>query len=306
MTEISADHSTRPVRFDKIKTEPTALAAGVRRDINASAKPEASACGSERVPFSSDRGYALQTLIPLIGAALLMSLSLDCQLLQAQQTADGRPLEYIESSSPLPGGGVVSSVFYPGQQMPSNTAAPVTGQGHSVLVRDTPSDSNQPRLAQVPTGYVYPPANYANPPAVYNNVPATPYPQQNYYTTPVAQQVPSLGVPVPWNRSFRPDCVGCGTNQPTYGSPVYGPAGLAGLQPPAATLPPALPNAGAYPAPQAVPPNFAPPQRPVYQPLVQLQNMQPNTYPGKGIVGSPKLYVDGQPVRNLMRYLIIP
>jgi hypothetical protein len=34
--------------------------------------------------------------------------------------------------------------------------------------------------------------------------------------------------------------------------------------------------------------------------------MQPNAYPGQGIFGSPKMYVDGQPVRNLMRYLIIP
>ena len=234
-----------------------------------------------------------------------MSLSLDGQSAQAWQTAGGRPLEYIESSSPLPGGGVVSSVFYPGQQAPSTATVPATGQGNSVLVRDAASDASQPRVAQAPTGYVYPSANYGNSQPVYNNAPATPYPQQNYYTTPVARQVPSLGVPVPWNRAFRPDCVGCGTNQ-TYGSPVYGPAGLAGLQPPAATLPPALPNAGAYPPLQAVPPNFAPPQQTVYQPLVQLQNMQPNTYPGKGIIGSPKLYVDGQPVRNLMRYLIIP
>ncbi|HMP81037.1 MAG TPA: hypothetical protein PKD54_16390, partial [Pirellulaceae bacterium] len=47
-------------------------------------------------------------------------------------------------------------------------------------------------------------------------------------------------------------------------------------------------------------PTQPPPHQP--RPLVRLQNLPPGTYPGQGIVGQPKAYVDGQPVRNLMRY----
>ena len=41
-----------------------------------------------------------------------------------------------------------------------------------------------------------------------------------------------------------------------------------------------------------------------YQPLLRLVNMKPGTYLGQGIVGQPKAYVDGQPIRNLFRYLL--
>jgi hypothetical protein len=53
-------------------------------------------------------------------------------------------------------------------------------------------------------------------------------------------------------------------------------------------------------------PPAMPPSNGQYVPIVKLQNLPPNAYPGQGILGSPKLYVDGQPVRNLLRYLIIP
>jgi len=40
-----------------------------------------------------------------------------------------------------------------------------------------------------------------------------------------------------------------------------------------------------------------------YQPLVRLVNMQPGTFLGQGVIGQPTAYVDGQPIRNLFRYL---
>ncbi len=40
-----------------------------------------------------------------------------------------------------------------------------------------------------------------------------------------------------------------------------------------------------------------------YQPLIRLTNMKPGTYLGRGIIGQPTAYVDGQPVRNLLRYV---
>ena len=39
-----------------------------------------------------------------------------------------------------------------------------------------------------------------------------------------------------------------------------------------------------------------------YQPLIRLANMQPGTYLGQGVIGQPTAYVDGQPIRNLLRY----
>lgn len=40
-----------------------------------------------------------------------------------------------------------------------------------------------------------------------------------------------------------------------------------------------------------------------YQPIVRLANMPPGTYLGQGIIGQPTAYVDGQPIRNLLRYV---
>ena len=41
----------------------------------------------------------------------------------------------------------------------------------------------------------------------------------------------------------------------------------------------------------------------VYQPVVRLANVRPGTYLGQGIIGQPTAYVDGQPLRNLLRYI---
>lgn len=40
-----------------------------------------------------------------------------------------------------------------------------------------------------------------------------------------------------------------------------------------------------------------------YAPTLKLQNMPIGTYYGQGIIGQPTAYVDGQPVRNLLRYI---
>lgn len=42
----------------------------------------------------------------------------------------------------------------------------------------------------------------------------------------------------------------------------------------------------------------------VYQPIVRLANLRPGTYLGQGIIGQPTAYVDGQPIRNLFRYVL--
>ncbi len=40
-----------------------------------------------------------------------------------------------------------------------------------------------------------------------------------------------------------------------------------------------------------------------YQPIIRLQNLPPGTYLGQGLIGQPTAYVDGQPIRNLLRYI---
>ncbi|MEL7499466.1 MAG: hypothetical protein AAFN77_17815 [Planctomycetota bacterium] len=41
----------------------------------------------------------------------------------------------------------------------------------------------------------------------------------------------------------------------------------------------------------------------VYTPLLPLVSQRPGTYMGQGIIGQPTAYVDGQPLRNLLRYI---
>jgi hypothetical protein len=41
----------------------------------------------------------------------------------------------------------------------------------------------------------------------------------------------------------------------------------------------------------------------VYKPILPLAPVPSQTYLGRGILGQPKLYVPGQPLRNLLRYL---
>ena len=40
-----------------------------------------------------------------------------------------------------------------------------------------------------------------------------------------------------------------------------------------------------------------------YVPVVRLQNMPPGVFVGQGIIGQPTAYADGQPIRNLFRYI---
>lgn len=233
------------------------------------------------------------------------------------------PQEFIESSSPLESGGIVTSLRrLDGSAIPVGGAQSANGEksvlsGNSLGVT-APVGAGQtgpapaatiPRVAASP--------NFAGAPqAVVPQSPGVPQPGQQVYApqgyvaappanTGQPMTAPSLGYPVPWTHAMSPRGL-CGWRS-NFTQPVYAPASSVGVQPPPASLPPTLGTGAAtmtpsYPAPF----NPLAPQRPVYTPLVKLVNMPPSTWPGQGIIGSPKLYVDGQPVRNLMRYLIIP
>ena len=86
------------------------------------------------------------------------------------------------------------------------------------------------------------------------------------------------------------DCCPCGG--PAYTAPSYGPSGT--------TWAPGYGDAVASPS-DVYRPVVAP--RYVYRPVVPLAPMPGEFQVGQGILGQPKLYVPGQPVRNFLRYL---
>jgi hypothetical protein len=75
----------------------------------------------------------------------------------------------------------------------------------------------------------------------------------------------------------------------------YQPAAAPSVQPQPACCAPC--------APQVVPAVPAPPLHVNYRPVLPLAPMPETYYAGQGILGQPKLYVPGQPIRNLLRYL---
>jgi hypothetical protein len=91
--------------------------------------------------------------------------------------------------------------------------------------------------------------------------------------------VPPLNIQVPGQPGVGPGC--CQPNyqvQPGIGTPQYGAQG-------ASWWTPFVSGSG------------------VYNPLLKLHNLPVGTYLGQGIIGQPTAYVDGQPVRNLLRYV---
>ncbi len=135
---------------------------------------------------------------------------------------------------------------------------------------------------------------------------------QGYQSGAVAaNSVPALNTRAPAARVAQNCCVACQTQPPAY-QPY-------GINPQAA----AVSNPG-YQVPQ-IPgyqfqPNIGVPQfggtgaggsmlstlltgSGKYTPLLQFRNMPPGSYLGQGLIGQPTAYVDGQPFRNLLRYI---
>jgi hypothetical protein len=50
-------------------------------------------------------------------------------------------------------------------------------------------------------------------------------------------------------------------------------------------------------------PYVSSPATTAYQPLVPIVSAPPSYYVGRGVIGQPKMYVPGQPIRNFLRYL---
>lgn len=245
-------------------------------------------------------------------------------ILSTEAVAQSRSIsaqEYIESTSPLSNGGAVTSRSTPGSNVQTVTSIanlPVAGSSaHSV----GGAGSNNSTASNSPGAYPYPAStpprlagnfatgvtatgtgsfrqtSYQTPslglaPVQTNRVAqncncATPQAPPQFYQPPVASQTPALGAPptidiqVPGqpgfqqNQIFQPSL----QLQPGIGTPQFG-ATTGG-----SVLTPFLTGSGRY------------------TPILNFRNMPPGTYLGQGIIGQPTAYVDGQPLRNLLRYV---
>jgi hypothetical protein len=195
------------------------------------------------------------------------------------------PLEYIESSSPLPGGGVVSSIYAPGRGAPVYRGGPAT----RLVQNGQPAAANGTAV----TGQVSAPSS----PTAALPAGQTPVAYGPVSATPTVARIPSLGIPLNWDRSLNAPrcCNGCATMRPAS----Y--ANYAGY-PPAGSTAAAIPGYSPGPATAAasVPTSHTTwsPQSPVV-----LQNLPPNATAGTGLFGGPRQYIDGEPVRNLFRFV---
>lgn len=129
----------------------------------------------------------------------------------------------------------------------------------------SPSISPPTQVASNEVRYAVP-ADYA---------PTLTFPSTTTYPTSGVQYYPGNSLP---NTVYRQTRSGSSC-QPSYG--VNSPA----------SLPPSL----GY----GVPANNSP-----YKALLPLQKMPNNTYVGQGLIGQPKAFVEGQPVRNFFRYIL--
>jgi hypothetical protein len=234
-----------------------------------------------------------------------------------------RPLisqEYIQSVSPLAGGGSIVTRSIPGQNVQSVTT----------VSQFPPTSNTSPAIGYQPLRYQGQWSSQANPGNGYlypsgNSTLVTARPTNTLGYRPVGN--PTLQQPglyqSPNNQLAQncPTCVGATTttNYPVQNSLPIPPSqiqsGIANT-PPAILAPPSLsapqpvyapnsnwqagvpydPNFGASPGTNSA-------ARKNCDPVVALRNLPPATYIGQGIFGQPKAYIDGEPIRNFLRYL---
>lgn len=264
----------------------------------------------------------LDSRLILSAVAMLLPLALAGRA-EAQRAES---YEYMSASSPLKNGWTVTSQSLPGRPISTVvTPAPLTGTGNASA-----------GVTLVPTSSQYPNPLAGGQSAV---MPATPVaggggswvwvPNQGTGVTPGGVPVitqPTLGITS--TNALKP----AGGPQPGGGvasagancncGPQTGMPATAGVPPystgvptvpfaPPAVLPGTIPTSATQPS-GAVPANpgvtgattaYYPYLTGNFQPIVATKNLPPGTYMGRGMFGQPTAYVDGQPMRNLFRYV---
>jgi len=105
--------------------------------------------------------------------------------------------------------------------------------------------------------------------------------QRVQYTAPATYSAPvtTVGNPVVVN---RPVTTIAYNNPPVIQTPVV-----------TGTVPVQVPNATVYPV-----------DRTAFRPVLPIVPMNNNSYVGRGLLGQPKVYTEGQPIRNSFRYIL--
>lgn len=234
---------------------------------------------------------------------VVTGLTASCAALAKAQQWPSSNTEFITSSSPLPDGSTVSTTFYP-----KSGALPETKWSSAIDQTDSTSRGPsawsvlQQDVLRTATG-----AATAGSSSPRYDVAQLPSPPAANAAPPVAVQMPTWGSPY-----FGPR---------PYVIPGQNNAGGAYLYPQTAAA--KLPTGTVYPYPVAStqptlinPPVFPPLAAPPTSPLggtpmvagnpssIRFQNLPPGTYFGRGLIGQPRAYVDGQPIRNLLRYVV--
>lgn len=180
----------------------------------------------------------------------------------AQQRPTAASQEYSYASSPLAGGGQVSSQSLPG--VPNQVLTMVSGVPAPVPRGTVPVSGNNMTL---PNGLSR----------------AAPVPHN------VNFQSPTLGMGPSRPRTLVNDCE-CKATQQTAYQPVT-------------VLDPALStNASVDNARYAIPVENSATANSAFEPT-KYQNFPPGTYMGQSLFGNPKSYVDGEPIRNIFRFI---
>lgn len=225
--------------------------------------------------------------VTLVTAAKLNAQSVDVlspTVVPARFTSNESP--YTQSTMPLgdvPEG--VTTYFWP-----EKAAAPTVAKKSSSVAMATPKPVTYSRTSFRPTNDL-PPASY--PAASANSqaptVPAT-WTTQAQYAPPssLPSSLPAASLPP----TLRPEDDGIAPR-------------VVGSAPPPTTG--SIPNGGipcmCVPMGQPTYSYFAPQPTYVYRQSLPVSQLPGNYYFGRGLIGQPKVYVPGQPVRNAIRYI---
>lgn len=230
--------------------------------------------------------------------------------------------EWVESSSPVTGGGVVTTTHFPGS---GNTLTTVRDPGVGMGVQRPqmmPVGANPTAAAIQPNAAFQ--ANSAFQPGVTAPAYAAIPTGNGGYLTPTVQYTTAANPAMaPYQVAGVPyNCANCQTPmmvQPTAFQPAMMPQQPLASQPP--VLPPTAggvygpiqPQMGGAPVGYGTPGFYAQPQANAatangqggYRALIP-RSLPAGTYIGQGWLGQPKAYVSSQPFRNFLRYLIVP
>lgn len=262
----------------------------------------------------------------------LMALLAPLLVVNRAECQRAESYEYMSASSPLKNGWTVSSQTLPGKPI-STVVTPVPLSGVN------PSSSGMtlvPTSAQYPTtGTTVPAGGPAFSTSTTGGGSWVWVPNQGYGVAPGGIPVitqPTLGItstnalkpvggtilppaggpPGTTSTSVAANGAACQCGVPSVASPVVPPyttgvptipfappPSLPGTIPTSSTIPTASAATGATTPTTA----YYPYLTGNFQPIVATKNMPPGTYMGRGMFGQPTAYVDGQPMRNLFRYV---